>query len=372
MTMTTTLRIRLSLGEIQECQRHMDVHRVPGDTGELLDFCIQKWNDLNKGLLRDNLMEFASSNGYRREDRQTIHQWFHDISPKWCDRFGHGTSSTFFEFLVPNPGTQFNPDTKHRLVESWLAWVVVQRDQRVYGMVPDIMLFLRSLCDVYHCHFYSQQKGTAFMNHPRDLQLLAQQRIIQQQQWANPQDPAQQQGADPQDPAQQQWAERHERQDPWAEWAEQQDRWAADRQDPDQQQWAERNERQDPWAADPQQDPWAAGRADHERQDPWAADPQQDPWAGWADHERQDPWAADPQDPDQQQWDERHEQQDQWAADPQDPELQDPWARRQDPAPPHPDPAPPRRNRWNKQRPSSSAPVEDPDEVSIVTFRVYD
>ena len=70
----------------------------------------------------------------------------------------------------------------------------------------------------------------------------------------------------------------------------------------------------------------------------------------WADHERQDPWAADPQDP----------------------EPQDPWARPQDPAPPHPDPAPPRRNRWNKQRPSSSAPVEDPDEVSIATFRAYD
>ena len=268
----TTLRVRLSLEEIETCQRHMDVHAVPGDTGQLLDFCIQQWNRLNKGLLRNLLMEFAHSSGYLKENRQLIHQWFHDISPKWCDRFGHSTSSTFFEFLVPNPGTQYNMDTKHRLVESWLAWVVVQRDQRVYGMVPDIMLFLRSLCDVYHSHFYSVNTGTASMNHPRDLQLLAEHRIIEQQQWADPQDPAQQQGADPQDPAQQQWAE------------------------------------------------------------------------------RQDPWAADPQDP----------------------EPQDPWARPQDPAPPHPDPAPPRRNRWNRQRPSSSAPVEDPDEVSIATFRVYD
>ena len=60
----TTLRMRLSLEEIQTCQRQMDVHAVPGDTGQLLDFCIQQWNKLNKGQLRNALMEFAHSSGY--------------------------------------------------------------------------------------------------------------------------------------------------------------------------------------------------------------------------------------------------------------------------------------------------------------------
>ena len=187
----TTLRMRLSLEEIETCQRQMEVHAVPGDTGQLLDFCIQQWNKLNKGLLRDALMEFAHSSGYNLKERNFVHQWFHDISPKWCHRFGHMTPSTFFDFLVPNPPTEYNKDTKHRLVEAWLAWVVIQKtDWVVLGMIPDIMLFLRSLCEVYHSHFYLVTRGSVTMNHPDELQRLAEDRIIQQQQWADPQDPA--------------------------------------------------------------------------------------------------------------------------------------------------------------------------------------
>ena len=197
----TTLRMRLSLEEIETCQRQMDVHAVPGDTGQLLDFCIQQWNKLNKGQLRNALMEFAHSSGYQKEDRNFVHQSFHDITPKWCHRFGKMTPSTFFEFLVPNPPTEYNKDTKHRLVEAWLAWVVIQRDEVVLGMIPDIMLFLRSLMEIYHSHFYLVTRGSVTMNHPDELQRLAEDRIIQQQQWADPQDPAQQQWADPQDPA---------------------------------------------------------------------------------------------------------------------------------------------------------------------------
>ena len=187
----TTLRMRLSLEEIETCQRQMEVHAVPGDTGQLLDFCIQQWNKLNKGQLRDALMEFAHSSGYNLKERNFIHQWFHDLSPKWCHRFGHMTPSTFFDFLVPDPMTEYKKDTKHRLVEAWLAWVVIQKtDWVVLGMIPDIMLFLRSLCEVYHSHFYLVTRGSVTMNHPDELQRLAEDRFIQQQQWADPQDPA--------------------------------------------------------------------------------------------------------------------------------------------------------------------------------------
>ena len=184
----TTLRMRLSPPEIETCKRQMEVPEVPaGDSAQLLDLCIQQWNKLNKGQLRHSLMEFAHSNGYQKDDRNFVHQWFHDIAPKWCHRFGHMTPSTFFDFLVPNPPTEYNKDTKHRLVEAWLAWVVIQRDDWVVlGMIPDIMLFLRSLCEVYHSHFYLVNRGSDSMIHPDELQRLAEDLLIQRQQWADP------------------------------------------------------------------------------------------------------------------------------------------------------------------------------------------
>ena len=91
------------------------------------------------------------------------------------------------DFLVPNPPTEYNKDTKHRLVEAWLAWVVIQRDDWVVlGMIPDIMLFLRSLCEVYHSHFYLVNRGSDSMIHPDELQRLAEDLLIQRQQWDDP------------------------------------------------------------------------------------------------------------------------------------------------------------------------------------------
>ena len=142
----STLRMMRSLGEIENYRSQMEVPEVPKDPCLLLDMCIRQWNKLNKVQLAG-----AHTAGCGKEDRKAIHLWFHQIASPWCDKLGHTSPSTCLDFIVPEPETQYNKDTKHRMLEAWLAWVLVQQSEKeILAMIPDFMLFLRLLCKVYH------------------------------------------------------------------------------------------------------------------------------------------------------------------------------------------------------------------------------
>ena len=142
----STLRMMRSLGEIENYRSQMEVPEVPKDPCLLLDMCTWQWNKLNKVQLAG-----AHTAGCGKEDRKAIHLWFHQIASPWCDRLGHTSPSTCLNFIVPEPETQYNKDTKHRMLEAWLAWVLVQQSEKeILAMIPDFMLFRRLLCKVYH------------------------------------------------------------------------------------------------------------------------------------------------------------------------------------------------------------------------------
>eukprot|EP00435_Cladocopium_sp_Y103_P063527 s299_g25.t1 len=163
-----TLRMIRTPGEIESYRREMEVPEVPKDPFLLLDLCIMQWNKLNKVQLRFSIENFAHTAGYGKEDRKTIHLWFHEMSPPWCAKLGHVSPSTCFDFIVP--GAQYNKDTKHRMLEAWLAWVMIQQSEKeILAMIPDFMLFLKLLCEVYHTHWYFACRGQTTMVHPDEL-----------------------------------------------------------------------------------------------------------------------------------------------------------------------------------------------------------
>ena len=153
----STLRMMRSLGEIENYRSQMEVPEVPKDPCLLLDMCIRQWNKLNKVQLAG-----AHTAGCGKEDRKAIHLWFRQIASPWCDKLGHTSPSTCLDFIVPEPETQYNKDTKHRMLEAWLAWVLVQQSEEILAMIPDFMLFLRMLCKVYHT------RGQSTMVHADD------------------------------------------------------------------------------------------------------------------------------------------------------------------------------------------------------------
>ena len=142
----STLRMMRSLGEIENYRSQMEVPEVPKDPCLLLDMCIRQWNKLNKVQLAG-----AHTAGCGKEDRKAIHLWFHQIASPWCDRLGHTSPSTCLDFIVPEPETQYNKDTKHRMLEAWLAWVLVQQSEKeILAMIPDIhaVPHVRATCSV--------------------------------------------------------------------------------------------------------------------------------------------------------------------------------------------------------------------------------